>query len=313
MEPPVRPHAFAAILMLTVGAAPRLALAAEPHPAPRAPPFKGDPWESFNRKGYAINMALDKAIIRPLALLSGQLTPGPIGKGLHNALTNLTEPVVAFNDLAQAKVGRAAEALGRLAINTTFGLLGVVDVAAHDGVKHHDNTFGDTLGRYGVEPGPYLFIPLIGPSDVRDLFGAGVDGAVDPINWARYDYRTEVAVVRGVLGGLEMRASADSDLRTLLQDAADPYATLRSTYLQSRQGEVDEGRGLPALPDIDSPAAPGETSPPPPETPSAPDGSPTAQPPPKVSLLDVGGQGFASVTPAQETMALEALPDEQHR
>ena len=272
----MRRSTFAAILLLTAFGAASTALAATPAAKPakpaRAPRFKGDPWEPLNRRGYAINGSLDKAVIRPLALLSGQLTPGPIGKGLRNAVTNLSEPVVAFNDLAQLRVGKATQSLGRLVVNSTLGLLGTVDVAGHNGVKHHDNTFGDTLGRYGVGPGPYLFLPLLGPSDVRDLFGIVVDGAVDPLTWARFPYHTDLAIGRLVIGGLAMRAGADSDLQTLLQDAADPYATLRSTYLQSRQGEIEGSRALPALPDIDS-------SPGPEDAPPSADAPPTDAPP----------------------------------
>ena len=139
------------------------------------PPAAGDPWERLNRRGYAINQFLDKILIRPAAMIYRALTPGPIGKGLHNLVVNLSEPLVVVNDVLQARVARAASATARFAFNSTFGLAGLIDVAAHEGIAHHDSTFGDTLGRYGAKPGPYLFIPLIGPSTVRDLFGAGVD------------------------------------------------------------------------------------------------------------------------------------------
>ncbi len=223
-----------------------------------AAPAAGDPWEGLNRRGYAINRFFDKVLIRPAAMIYRALTPGAIGKGLHNAVTNLGEPLVFINDVLQLRPRRAAEAAGRFTFNSTLGLGGLIDVVAYDGVPHHDNGFGDTLGRYGVKPGPYLFIPVIGPSTVRDLFGAGVDIVTDPVHWANYPYRTEIGVADTIVGGLDTRAAADDELKAILADAADPYATLRSVYLQYRQGEIDETRGaprLPPLPEIDETGA----------------------------------------------------------
>ena len=255
----------------------------------------GDPWEGLNRRGYAINRFLDRVLIRPLAMIYKALTPGPIGKGLHNVVVNLGEPLVVINDGLQARPRRAAEALVRFAFNSTVGLAGLIDVVAHDGIAHHDSTFGDTLGRYGVGPGPYLFIPLIGPSTVRDLIGAGVDGAADPVHWVSYPYRTETGAGATVVGGLDTRAGADEDLKAILGEAADPYATLRSVYLQYRQGEIDEIRGgakLPPLPEIDEPAPPSTTGPAPSTTPT-------------------GGEVLPSAL--DQAAPLESLPDQQGR
>lgn len=244
-ESPLRRSIFAVIL-----AAATLSAAS----ASAAP---NDPWERLNRRGYAINQFLDKVLIRPAAMLYRALTPGPIGKGLHNAVINLSEPLVFINDVLQLRPRRAAQAAGRFAFNSTVGVGGLIDVVGADGIHHHDNGFGDTLGRYGVRPGPYLFVPVIGPSTVRDLFGAGVDIATDPVHWANYPYRTEIGVGGTAVGGLDTRAGADEDLKAILADAADPYATLRSVYLQYRQGEIDDVRGgdkSPALPAIDETA-----------------------------------------------------------
>ncbi len=217
---------------------------------------RADPWEGFNRRGYAIHQFLDKVLIRPAAMAYRFLTPGPIGAGLHHVIVNLSEPLVFINDLFQLRIHRAAEATARFAVNSTLGVGGLVDIAGKDGVAHHDSTFGDTLGRYGVKPGPYLFIPVLGPSTVRDFLGSGVDAVVDPVHWINYQYRTELSTALTIASGLDLRSRSDDELKALLADAADPYATLRSAYLQSRQGEIDEGRGLPALPDFDDPAAP---------------------------------------------------------
>ena len=226
-----------------------------------------DPWERLNRANYALNARLDKALIRPLSKVSSGLTPGPIGQAIHNVLQTLHEPVVILNDLLQARPARAVRTAARLAVNVTLGLLGTVDTAKKLGLPHHPNGFGDTLGHWGVKPGPYLYLPVLGPSDVRDLVGGGVDTVSTPIFFVRYAYKNDVLVTLQVVGGLNERAMLDSELKALLADATDPYATLRSTYLQARQGEIDGGETPAALPDIGSPETDPLPAPPPPTTP----------------------------------------------
>ena len=246
-----------------------------------------DPYEHFNRSNYALNERLDRFLIRPLSRVSSGLTPGPIGRAIHNVLRTLNEPIVILNDLLQVRPARAAKTAARLVVNVTVGLLGTVDVAKKIGVPYHPNGFGDTLGHYGVKPGPYLYLPVLGPSDVRDLFGGGVDMVSTPIFFVRYAYKDDVLLTLNIVGGLNERANVDSELKVLLADATDPYATLRSTYLQARQGEIDGGETPSALPDIGSPGAdvapyagsatPGPDLPPIPSTP-APDTSGLGQP-----------------------------------
>ena len=256
----------------------------------------GDPWERFNRRAFAINQALDRVLIRPLALLAHGLTPGPIGMALHNVISTLREPVVVVNDLLQMRPRKAAASVARLAINLTVGLLGTIDMATRVGVPYHPNGFGDTLGRYGVGPGPYVFLPLLGPSDVRDLFGASVDVVSTPLFYIAYPYKTDSNVTVAVVGGLATRGEADSDLEALMSDAADPYATLRSTYLQSRQGEIDDKQVLPALPDMGDPAPPPATTP-----------SPSA-------ANDLAGvPGPNAGVRLDRAQAFEALPDQEGR
>jgi phospholipid-binding lipoprotein MlaA len=214
-----------------------------------------DPYESFNRSNYALNARLDKFLIRPLSRVSAGLTPGPIGRAIQNVLRTLNEPLVILNDLLQVRPAKAAKTAARLVVNVTVGLLGTVDVAGKIGIPYQPNGFGDTLGRYGVKPGPYLYLPVLGPSDVRDFFGGGVDMVTTPIFFIHYAYKDDVLLTLNIVGGLNQRADVDSELKTLLSDAADPYATLRSTYLQARQGEIDGGETPAALPDIGSPGA----------------------------------------------------------
>jgi phospholipid-binding lipoprotein MlaA len=246
----------------------------------------GDPWEGFNRKVFKLNLSLDRLLVRPLAMLSTGLTPGPIGKIIHNFVVNLNEPVVIVNDLLQLRPGPAVRSAFRLLVNTTAGGLGAFDVAAGLGDPMHVNGFGDTLGRYGVKPGPYLVLPVLGPSDVRDLFGSVVDDATVPLQTIDYPYRTEVTISVAIIGGLNERQMVAKDLDTLLEDATDPYATLRSSYLQSREAQIRGTRALPVLPDIDEAPA---SAPPPGQTPPAVETPPVPEAPP------------ADVAPAPQT------------
>ena len=271
----MRRSSAAVVLYATAG----FILAGPVHATARNP----DPYEHFNRKNYALNGRLDRMFIRPLSKVSSGLTPGPIGKAIHNVLQTLNEPIVILNDLLQVRPGRAAKTAARLVVNVTVGLLGTVDVAGKVGLPYHPNGFGDTLGRYGVGPGPYLYLPVLGPSDVRDLFGGGVDAVSSPIFFVRYAYKNDVLIALNVVGGLNERAEVDSELNVLLGDAADPYATLRSTYLQARQGEIDGGATPAALPDIGSPGAdvapyPGSATPDPAAPPATPPSSGLGQP-----------------------------------
>jgi phospholipid-binding lipoprotein MlaA len=202
--------------------------------------YPGDPLEGFNRSMFGISVALDRAIFGPLAAGYQHLLPKPARSGLRNFFRNLTEPVVFLNDLLQLKPGRAARTLARFTINSTIGLGGFVDVAASKGVNlpHRDNGFGNTLAYYGVDSGPYLFLPLTGPTTLRDVLGGGVDGAVLPTAVGKpfTDWRYRIS--SAVITGLDKRAEAGPELRALLTGAVDPYATLRSVWLQNRAAEI---------------------------------------------------------------------------
>jgi phospholipid-binding lipoprotein MlaA len=219
--------------------------------AQTAKPSPDDPFESLNRKSFALSIKLDQMIVAPLARVSVGLTPAPVEKAIHNIIVNLSEPVVILNDLLQGRPQGVIKATTRFLVNSTFGLAGALDLAAGAGLRHEPNGFGDTLGRYGVKSGPYLFVPLIGPSDFRDLLGAGVDEVSTPLFYVRFPYRTQSDIALTAMGGLDERAQAEPQFKALLDGAADPYATLRSTYLQSRQAEIRGDVGLPPLPDID--------------------------------------------------------------
>ena len=224
----------------------------------------GDPWERANRKGYAVQDFLDRHIIHPLSKVYRALTPGPIGEGIHNVLVNLSEPAALFNDLLQFRFKRAGVPAARLIVNSTMGILGLFDVAAHMGLLHHDNEFGVTLGRFGLASGPYLYIPLLGPGTARDTIGGGVDYLTNPARWLTYPNQSRILKIKFGFNGLDTRVQAEPALNALLSNSVDPYASLRSAYLQNKQAEID-GEGVPLeLPSFDD-TPPGGTPPPTPQ------------------------------------------------
>lgn len=262
-----------------------------------------DPFEKFNRQSFGLSIELDKLVVGPLARVSAGLTPAPLEKAIHNILVNLSEPVVILNNLLQGRPQGAIKATTRFLVNSTIGLAGALDVAAGTGLRHEANGFGDTLGRYGMGPGPYLFIPLLGPSDLRDGIGRGVDAVSTPLFYLRFPYRTPIELGLGVVGGLDERAQAGPELHALLDGAADPYATLRSTYLQSREAEIRGQSALPSLPDIEGPSEASPLA----NTAGAPSGDPAAdgglKPPPPLS-------GAAPSAPSPGPLQDPAMPSE---
>jgi phospholipid-binding lipoprotein MlaA len=220
-----------------------------------------DPYEAMNRRFFASAMHLNEKYFGPLVRLYHALTPGLIGVAIHNMITNLSEPVVVVNDVLQARLKAAGRDTVRLAANTSLGIGGMVDLAGKEGMPHHDNDFGVTLGVWGVKPGPYLFLPLLGPSSVRDGLGAGVDVLLNPFTYLRFPGRLTLQYTTAVVGTLDRRQTSQGELDALTADAADPYATLRSVYLQSREAQVRGEDAAPVLPPIDEPAPSGAPSP----------------------------------------------------
>lgn len=214
---------------------------------------RSDPWEPANRRLYAVGQFLDHVAFRPIALAYDHVVPKIVRKGVKNALTNLSEPGVAVNDLLQGKPKSAGASAVRFALNTTVGCVGVIDVAKSAGVEHHDNDAGITLAKYKMAAGPYLFVPLAGPSSVRDVIGMGADFVLDPIGWAQFKGAGAVAGSQMALTAVDARAEAEPELQQLKTVAADPYATLRAYYLQARASEAGapvEMADMPDIPDI---------------------------------------------------------------
>ncbi len=223
-------------------AAPIAAVPQRPTPAVRP---RGDPLQGFNRTMFGLHEGLDKALYRPAAMGYKTVVPKPVRSGIRNILSNLAEPIVFLNFLLQAKPGKAVETLGRFVTNSTLGIGGLFDVAKSKDINlpHRSNSFGSTLALWGVGPGPYLFLPFMGPTTLRDLAGGPVDGAVLPVTIGRPFSTWQYQLATGASGGLDRRAEADPELKALFADAVDRYATLRSVWLQNRAAEIAELRG----------------------------------------------------------------------
>ena len=205
----------------------------------------GDPFLAINAQTFSVVQSVDKAFVGPVALKYKDTVPRPIRSGLRNFLSNLQEPVVFLNYLLQFKIGKAAETAGRFAVNTTLGLAGLFDSAKKHpfNLPHRNNGFGYTLGFYGVKPGPFLFLPLIGPTTLRDVLGRVIDISVLPFAVGRPFNDPLYVLPTTTIRLLDERAENDSELRALRDDSSDPYTAIKEDYLQRRQAEIDELRG----------------------------------------------------------------------
>lgn len=225
-----------------------IAAPAAPDAAPR------DPWRGFNRRSYALNGFLERVLVRPVTRAYMRVTPRPLRRGLGNVVSNLREPSTVVNDVLQGRPKRAVKATARLLVNSTVGVLGLFDVASHAGLEKHRADFGQTLGRYGAEPGPYLYLPLVGPLNLRDGVGGVVDALTDPVSLATGGLGSDFGVGRLGVSALDARAGADSALEALANDSADPYAATRAAYGQLRDAAVRESTGeAEVLPDFELP------------------------------------------------------------
>jgi phospholipid-binding lipoprotein MlaA len=204
--------------------------------APDADPR--DPLEGFNRGAYSFNELLDRAILKPLAGGYNYITPAPVNQGVTNFFNNLRDVRSAINNLLQFKIGRAFSDVGRVAVNSTVGILGLFDVASNMNLPRYDEDFGQTLGVWGVGSGPYIVLPVLGPTSGRDGVGLVADWFADPLNYIEDD------TVRRSLKGLNIidtRADLLNASRVLDQAALDPYAFVRDAYLQRRESLVYDG------------------------------------------------------------------------
>ena len=191
-------------------------------------PTPGDPYEGWNRGVLKFNTAVDQAALGPISSAYGAVVPDFAKQGVDNALFNLGEPVTAINSVLQGKPERALDASWRFIVNSTLGLGGLLDPASEMGLEPHTEDFGQTLAVWGVPEGPYVVMPLLGPSTLRDSFGFPVDAALNPLNYAEYgndeDVNVGVRAGLGVLGAVNTRYN----LSDQLENSGEPGGTLRS-------------------------------------------------------------------------------------
>jgi phospholipid-binding lipoprotein MlaA len=205
----------------------------------------GDPLEKVNAISFATALAVDDAVVGPISLAYAHAVPQPIRSGVRNFLQNLHEPDVFLNFLLQLKPGKAVATLARFVINSTLGVAGLFDIAKRRpfNLPRRPNGFADTLGFYGVKPGPFLFLPVIGPTTPRDLLGLVLDRLVLPLSvGTTIKPLARLSGPLSVLKVLDRRAEFDEQLQKI-RASADPYAARRELYLRDRQAEIDALRG----------------------------------------------------------------------
>ncbi len=198
-----------------------------------------DPFEPVNRAILEFNKIIDHFILKP-ALLTYQIVPPPIRDGVHNALVNLKGPIIFAHDLLQGETSRAGDTAARFAINSTVGLLGIWDPADKwFGIPLHTEDAGQTLAVWGLGEGPFLMLPVLGPSNPRDLVGVAVDSAADPFNWyARNVDKDGFIYARLGLTVMDTRDEIGGTLDALERTSLDFYASLRTIYRQRRADEI---------------------------------------------------------------------------
>jgi phospholipid-binding lipoprotein MlaA len=203
--------------------------------APRTPDPR-DPFERVNRGTFEFNQSLDKAVIRPVLRGYRKVTPKVVRTGIANFFSNAQYPIVIANNLLQGKFGPAANDTGRFLLNTTLGVGGLLDPATDAGLDRNNEDFGQTLGRWGVPPGPYVMVPFLGPYTLRDGLGGIVDDNAEPRSYFSADVRWGLWA-----GGQLNRRASLTEAEAILDRSGDPYAFVRSAYLQRRQYLVTDG------------------------------------------------------------------------
>ncbi|MBO6837879.1 MAG: VacJ family lipoprotein [Alphaproteobacteria bacterium] len=204
-----------------------------------------DPVQPLNEAIFEFNMAVDRAVLRPVAQAYEFILPDLVRDGVRNFLRHIKTPVILANDLMQGDIDRAGETMGRFIFNTVAGFGGVFDVAGEAGIEYHQEDFGQTLAVWGVEEGPYLMLPFIGPSSGRDAIGIIVDAGLDPLRWWGYNSDDFViennGLIRTVAEAVDTRSRNYKQLEDLEETSLDFYATVRSLYRQQRESLIRNG------------------------------------------------------------------------
>jgi phospholipid-binding lipoprotein MlaA len=194
--------------------------------------------EPFNRGVFEVNLALDKVILKPVAFVYKEAVPDPIQNMIRNFLDNLRSPIIFANDMLQGEFNRAGTTLFRFAMNSSFGVLGIADIAGDLGFEHHDEDFGQTMAVWGVDSGAFLMLPILGPSNPRDAVGRLVDFLFDPFT---YYGSTEFGIARFATRAVDTRARRYDTINELERTSLDFYAAVRSLHRQRRTDEITNG------------------------------------------------------------------------
>jgi phospholipid-binding lipoprotein MlaA len=202
-----------------------------------------DPYEKTNRAFFHFNEAIDRYALKPVTDFYVKVVPAPIRTGVDNGFHNLEYANVILNDFLQAKWGQGFSDTGRMAVNSTVGIAGFFDPATGWGMPIHDNDFGITLAKWGVKPGPYLVLPILGPMTLRDTPNIGVALVCDPVFWVGVP--AYVSFPLRSLQAVNYRARADNALRFAYYAAIDPYVFMREGYLAYRENQINEGKVRP--------------------------------------------------------------------
>ncbi|MEO6076262.1 MAG: VacJ family lipoprotein [Dokdonella sp.] len=208
-----------------------------------APPRTDDPYESFNRRMYAFNDTVDKIAIRPAAVAYKTFTSQNARRVISNFFSNVRMPITIVNDVLQGKAGLALRNTGRFVVNTTVGFLGFLDPASNMRMPPSETDFGVTLARWGLPEGPYLVLPMVGPTTGRDVFRLPVDSQFDPLAaYARNnDFKYNAEFLPSAFYLVALRASG-LDAEAMLEGNYDPYVFLRDAYRQRRLYTIYEGQ-----------------------------------------------------------------------
>jgi len=201
-----------------------------------------DRLEMFNRAMFTFNDALDMTVLRPTASLYRVIVPSALREGIANAVANAASPVTLLNDILQGEGERAKVTLVRFTLNSTVGMGGLLDVAAAQGYAPHTEDFDQTLAVYGIKSGPYIVLPLFGPTTMRHAAGKVVDAVTTPTTWLLMDASTVESFAPTMAQTVTSRESALDQLDGLRQSSPDYYAAVRDLYFRYREAEIRNGR-----------------------------------------------------------------------
>jgi phospholipid-binding lipoprotein MlaA len=219
---------------------------AAPGPSASGGEAFNDPLEDTNRAIFDVNQAIDRNVLLPVAKTYRTVLIPPMRQAFHDFMQNLNAPVVFANDLLQGQFGLAANTLGRIVINTSMGMGGMFDFATQFGIPYHANDLGITFATWGIGEGPYLVLPVLGPSNPRDLVGQIGDGFADPGDQVAAAYhRLWASMVRALVSGIDERSRNIESFDEIQKNAIDLYAQLRSLWRQHRASELRHGEPAP--------------------------------------------------------------------